>query len=242
MAMTHPALVEVPLPSPLVPVRFARRLNRFAVEGEVRGQRLRLHLPNSGRMEELLVRGAQGLALLRDRPRGATAGILLLVRHAGRWVGLDARLPNRLFEALLRAQQVPFVGRPLRWRREVVVGGCRIDFLVEGEGGTWLVETKSCNRVDAGVALFPDAPTLRGTAHLQALERHARAGGQAAVVWFVQRDDAHRLRPFAARDPAFAHALTEAARVGVRMLAYTCAVAPEAVTVVRSIPVLVEDR
>ncbi len=214
------------------------RRNRFAVDVRRGRRRLRLHLPNPGRMEELLVPGARGLAVLAPTRGRRTAGTLLLVRHRGRWVGMDARLPNRLFEEALRQGALaPFRGY-LRWRREVALRGSRIDFVLEGPAGRCLVETKSCNRVDHGVALFPDAPTARGAAHLRLLARAASGGRRAAVVWFVQRDDARTLRPFAEVDPQFAQAVAQAARAGVELYAYRCRVTPQAVTVGRAIPVI----
>lgn len=241
----------VHLPPDLVPVELAERVNRFAVRARAQagGAPLYLHLANSGRMRELLLPGALGLADLRAAPGRRTDGSLLLVRGAGRWVGLDAHLPNRLFAAALAAGELaPFRGA-VSWRAEVPaadpraasdsrVGGSRIDFLV----GDCLVEVKSCNRVDGGIALFPDAPTARGARHLRLLAAAVAAGRRAAVVWFVQRDDATRLVPWAEADPDFAAAAREAAAAGVEFHAYRCAVSPEAVAIAEAIPVEVSNQ
>ncbi|MDQ7844444.1 MAG: DNA/RNA nuclease SfsA [Armatimonadota bacterium] len=228
--------VTVPLPRPLVAVRIIRRVNRFAVLARRRDRRLYLYLPNSGRMTELLRPGTRGMALLTHRP-GRTAGTLLLVRHGGRWVGMDARWPNRLFEAALRRRALAAFRAYAVWRREVPFGGGRIDFVLRSRRGRCLVETKSCNRVDGGVALFPDAPTRRGARHLEALARAAARGRRAAVVWFVLRDDARLLRPFVEADPAFARAARRAAARGVMLAAYTCRITPRRVVVLRRIAV-----
>ena len=273
------SLAVLPLTGPLVPVLLRRRLNRFAVEVEPAGSPapgphpLVLHLPNSGRMEELLQTGAEGRALITPRPGRRTAGELLLVRYAGRWVSVDARMPNRLFAACLAAGSLlPFAGYD-RWEQEVRWGAGRIDFVLTTAGSPdglhgWgsaactgtnadpgstagtgsrgtsdhdrrlcLVETKSCNLVVSGVALFPDAPTLRGTRHLNELRQAVAAGHRAAVVWFVQRDDASVLRPHRQADPAFARALAEAVAAGVEAYAYRCLVTPAAIHVLEAIPV-----
>lgn len=210
------------------------------MEAEYRGEPLLLHLPNSGRMSELLRPGAEALAWLR--PAGAaggrTAGRLVLVRHGERWVGVDAGLPNRLFAAALAGGRLePFAG----WRvvrAEPPLGAGRADFLVEGPGGArGVVETKSCNRVDEGVALFPDAPTARGRRHLEELAEAVRGGSRAALVWFIQRDDARLLRPFAGLDPAFAEAARRAAAAGVELYAWRCRLEPEGVTLLGPVPV-----
>jgi sugar fermentation stimulation protein A len=231
---------QVPLPSPLTPVQILRRANRFVVEVVTDdGLKLHLHLPNSGRMSELLASGAQGLARLHGLPSRRTAGTLLLVRHEGRWVSVDAHLPNRLFvRGLASGALAPFRDFT-RWRSEFVVDGARLDFLLEdSEGAHCFVETKSCNLVEHGVALFPDAPTARGTRHLEVLTSAVQRGSRAAVVWFVQRDDASLLRPNIGSDPAFAAALRTAVANGVEAYACRCHVTPEAVTALETIPVI----
>ncbi|HEY8394650.1 MAG TPA: DNA/RNA nuclease SfsA [Thermaerobacter sp.] len=251
-------LATVPLPGPLAPVRLRRRLNRFAVEveaawpGAAAGRPLVLHLPNSGRMEELLQAGTEGRARLIPQPGRRTAGELLLVRYAGRWVSVDARMPNRLFAACLEAASLPPFAGYQRWQSEVRWGAGRIDFLLrrgvspeashpdpagDGRPDLCLVETKSCNLVEDGVALFPDAPTLRGARHLEELRQAVTEGHRAAVVWFVQRDDASVLRPHRRADPAFARALAEAVAAGVEAYAYRCLVTPAAIDVLEPIPV-----
>jgi sugar fermentation stimulation protein A len=227
----------LPLPRPLVAGRFVRRVNRFAAEVRVDGQLWRVHLPNSGRMEELLVPGAAVRVAPLEGHARRTRGRLLLVRHAGRWVGVDSHLPNRLWELALRAGGIPPVRGVRSWKREVRVGGERVDFRVEAGDGTWLVETKSCNRVAGGVALFPDAPTVRGARHLRLLADRARRGGRGAVVWFVQRDDARYLQVDWEADPVFAAAARDARREGVQLVAYVCAVTPAHVRVLRRVPV-----
>lgn len=214
-----------------------RRVNRFAAEVRVRGQLWRVHLPNSGRMAELLVPGAEVRVAPAATAHGRTRGRLLLIRHGGRWVGVDSHVPNRLWEAALRVGGLSPVRAVRSWRKEVAVHGERVDFRVEAEDGTWLVETKSCNRVEGGVALFPDAPTARGARHLRVLAGLSRAGSRAAVVWFVQRDDARCLRVDGASDPEFAAAAREGRRAGVQLVAYVCAVTPDHIRVLRRVPV-----
>lgn len=225
----------VPFPSPLMPVRVVRRVNRFVVEADdENGQRWPLHLPNSGRMQELLTPGTLGLAHFHGKSGRRTAGTLLLVRYAGRWVSVDAHMPNRLFA---RAQDMralsPFEAYD-RWQSEASVAGVRFDFVLDNQ---CYVETKSCNLVEDGVALFPDAPTDRGTRHVEVLASLVQEGYRAAVVWFVQRDDAVVLRPHWKADPAFGHALTQAVAAGVEVYAYRCRVTPEGVTVLGMMPV-----
>lgn len=252
----------VPFPEGLVPVRFVRRRNRFVVEvlpdwpmgtegapaGPCPGELLLLHMPNTGRMSELLTPGTLGLAALDGGGARKTAGTLLLVRYEGRWVSVDARMPNRLFAAALeKSFMKPFRGLDER-RAEFPWKGGRIDFKLwksqtadparGREKETVLVETKSCNLVEDGVALFPDAPTERGARHLYDLIRAVKEGHRGAVVWFVQRDDAKSFAPHRVADPAFGEAFDAARAAGVEAYAWRCRVSPEGIEVLDAIPVL----
>ncbi|MCL4532077.1 MAG: DNA/RNA nuclease SfsA [Actinobacteria bacterium] len=213
---------------------FVQRLNRFAAMVEVDGRLLPAHLPNSGRMRELLVPGVEALVAARPGPR-KTAFDLLMVRHGERWVGVDSRLPSRLLEEALAAGLLE-LGPFDSIRREVPYGASRLDLLGLGPNGPCLIETKSVNLVQDGVALFPDAPTLRGTRHLEELRRAAESGQQAAVVFVVQRDDAASFRPFDSADPLFAATLRDVAKV-IGVLACCCEVSRGEICITRLIPV-----
>lgn len=230
----------VPFPQPLAAVKLRRRINRFVVSVTAEsGEELQLHLPNSGRMQELLTPGTPGLAYIHGSPTRRTAGTLLLVRYQGRWVSVDAHMPNRLFVRGIAAGVLkPFL--PCTdIRKEVTVRRVRLDFLLTSpDGSRCLVEAKSCNLVEDGIALFPDAPTLRGTNHLEVLTDSVKQGQRGALVWFVQRDDARQLRPHRAADPEFAAAVERAALAGVELYAYRCQVSPHRIAILDEIPVV----
>jgi sugar fermentation stimulation protein A len=226
----------------LIAGRFVTRDNRFRVTVEVAGKPAWAHLPNSGRLGELLVPGRQ--VLLVERPGGErkTGYDLSLVEVGGGWVSVDARLPNDLVEEALRAGRLePLAGYP-ELRREVSLGHSRFDFLLGGPGRLpCLVEVKSVTLVVDGLGCFPDAVTARGRRHVEGLAEAVEEGYRAAVVFVVQRDDALGFRPHDESDPAFGRALRVAARRGVEIYAYGCRVEPGQVAIVRALPVHVES-
>jgi sugar fermentation stimulation protein A len=224
----------VKLQGELIDAVFVERVNRFAALVEVNGRRELAHVPNSGRMRELLVEGTKALLAARTGPR-KTAFDLLMVQHQSRWVGVDSRLPSRLLEEAVGAG-LTNLGPFDSLRREVPCGKSRLDLLGLGARGSCLIETKSVNLVRDGIALFPDAPTSRGSRHLMELRHAAEAGQAAAVVFVVQRDDALSFRPFEAADPLFACTLREVAPV-VRALAFGCEVSRGEIRISCSIPV-----
>ncbi len=234
-------------PRPLIRATFLRRENRFrAAVALADGREVAAHVPNSGRLGELLTPGATCYVTSSPTP-GKTSHVLRLVSYASGLVSIDARLPGPLFaDAWARkALGAPF-DRYTSLAREVTCGDSRLDFRLEGlDGrGCW-VETKSVTLVGdaitglpAGVAFFPDAPTRRGVKHLAALMAARAAGDEAAVVFIVQRADARAFAPHPTADPAFGAALREAAAAGVGVHAFRCAVSLEGIEVAAEVQVL----
>jgi sugar fermentation stimulation protein A len=244
--------------------RFVARPNRFLVlaergqgAGGSSGEIVKVHCPDPGRLRELLVPDArlyispsQSIAstrrtqydlrfVLHSAESGATVGERVLV-------SLDSRLPNRLIGLALESDAIRLGPGPQAVRAEVVgplTHGqgirSRFDFCVTGtDGMAWWVEVKSATLVKDGVALFPDAPTSRGRRHLEELAEIVRQGkARAAVIFVVQRPDAHALAAHGDRDPAFANALAGAYHAGVQICAITCTLTTEAITLNKVIPV-----
>ncbi|MBI4413438.1 MAG: DNA/RNA nuclease SfsA [candidate division NC10 bacterium] len=222
----------------LLPGRFLGRRNRFAAAVAIGGVARLVHVPNSGRLRELLRPGAA--VRVRPAPPGVarrTGGDLCLVRHAGRWVCVDNRVAVPVVAAALGAGRAPGLSGWQVLRREVRVGRHRFDLLLRRAGRRALCEVKSVTLVEGGVARFPDAPTARGTAHMKTLGARARRGGAAVVCFLIQRADAAAFAPHAAHDPAFAAACRAAVFSGVLLRAYTCRVTPGGIAPLRRVPV-----
>jgi sugar fermentation stimulation protein A len=163
---------------------------------------------------------------------------LTLIEYHGRWVSVDSRLPSAIAAEALRLGAIPRWTAYTSVRREVVYHDSRLDIeLTAADGRRCLIETKSCNLVEDGLALFPDAPTERGTRHLHTLIHAVQRGIGAGVLFIIQRDDAELLRPFDSADPAFGRALRAAAAAGVAVLAYRCRLTPEDMTLDAPVPV-----
>lgn len=229
----------------LVPGTFVRRDNRFRVQVQLQGRVEAAHLPNSGRLGELLVPGRKvwlAPADLRHSPARRTAYDLALVEFAGRLVSVDARLPGRLVAQALRHGQLPGFESYTTVQAEVRLGESRLDFRLTAGTETppcW-IEVKSVTLIDPGAdtARFPDAPTLRGQRHLRELVKAVEKGDRAAVIFVVQRDDARRFAPHDKADPAFGQILRQAARAGVEIQAWRCQVNLKAIQLFDTIPVV----
>ncbi|MCX7969834.1 MAG: DNA/RNA nuclease SfsA, partial [Armatimonadetes bacterium] len=166
------------LPKHLVSARFLKRLNRFAISVKLRdGEIATAHLPNSGRLNEVLQVGNKFWLVRRKSENRRTEFDALLARDGGALVSVDARLPPRLLLEGIELGIVKEFGEIVASQTEVRYGNHRIDLkLINDESQVWWVETKSVTLVVDGVALFPDAPTLRGREHLKLLAELARRG------------------------------------------------------------------
>ncbi|MGI6037569.1 MAG: DNA/RNA nuclease SfsA [Limnochordia bacterium] len=219
----------------LVRGTWEKRNNRFSCSVTVGGMSQLAHLPSSGRMEELLIPGVDCWLVPRSGNR-KTAFDLLLVRHGDGWVSVDARLPNRLVEIWLEQGIISLPGAYSDFRREYSHGDSRYDFFLTGEGDC-LMEVKSVTLVEDGVAKFPDAPTARGTKHVQGLIEAKKQGWAGAIIFVIQREDGRLFQPNYRQDPQFAQALVEAHRAGITILAYSCETQPEGIEYKREVPV-----
>lgn len=214
---------------------FVSRPNRFGAWVRVGQNRLYLYVPNSGRLAELLVPGAQVLWRPTASRERRTCGDLLLVRKGRRWVVVDSRLPPLLLAEAARAcgGLEPF-GRCREPVFEPPLGAGRADLLLPcGGDRLWLVETKCITLAVNGTARFPDAPTSRGVRHMRELAEIARAGAldgrRPAVAFVCQRCDVYSFRPHDLMDPDFGAALRAAAGAGVVVVAYRCRVSARGV-------------
>ncbi len=228
---------------PLVEGRFIKRLNRFAALVDIDKREYLAHVPNSGRMAELLVPGFRVLLAPAPQPTAGkgpgrkTAYDLAIVDTGDTLSSADARLPNRLLaEALAEGRLPQFADYPVV-RPESTFGDSRLDFRLDGPIGTCYVETKSVTLVVNGVGLFPDAPTLRGVKHLHSLMAALEQGCRAAVIFVIQRNDADAFAPHDSADPLLGQTLRQAVAAGVEAWAYRCQLDESSITLAESIPV-----
>ncbi|MDX1493817.1 MAG: DNA/RNA nuclease SfsA [Longimicrobiales bacterium] len=210
------------------------RPNRFVVHAELGadgdGRQVVAHLPDPGRLKELLVPGARmGLRPEAPSPTRKTRWTAMLVEapevDGGGWVSVNTAMPNRLVRKALEMEAMEELAGWRLVRGEVPWGDSRLDFLLEDDGGSRLyVEAKSVTLVEDGVARFPDAVTARGARHLEELVDVVEKGHEAAVLFVLQRADARRIVAARSIDPVFSDTLARAEAAGVRVLGRRCTV------------------
>ena len=223
-------------PGPLLPAVYQSRPNRYLGVALLDRVEVLCFIPNPGRMKELLLRGARVYLMPVQSETRKTRYNLSLVDHQGVLVSVDSSVPNKLVHEAINGRLIePFQDSRVE-KAEYTFGESRLDFLLEGDSGKLFLEVKSCTFIRDGVALFPDAPTKRGSRHLKTLTI-ALEHGRAAVFFLIQRPDANRFRPNGETDPDFAANLREAEKKGVEVYAYTSRVTLEGVFLGNKVPI-----
>ena len=204
--------------------QFIERPNRFLSVVMLGDREEYAHLPNPGRLQELLLPGVTVVLRKESGLNRKTRYSLVMVYKNGSLVSLNTILPNRLAAEAIQNIELQEFREYRLVRREVQYKNSRFDLLLSKNEGLCFVEVKSVSLVKGRTAMFPDAPTIRGTRHVRHLMEAMDEGYEAAILFLVQRRDADRFTSNDVTDPEFGSALRQAQSYGVKLYAYVCEV------------------
>lgn len=210
---------------------FIRRVNRFIAEVIIGDEPERVHVKNTGRLKELLVEGAEIALELSQNPNRKTKYSLIAVKKDSRWVNIDSQAPNTVVYDALLAGKIAEFDSLTKLKREVTFGGSRFDLYFEKENRKGFIEVKGVTLEKDGVAMFPDAPTERGTKHIFEMIQAVEAGYSGHIFFLIQMKGCHSFSPFLEMDTAFSEALKRAEQSGVQIHAYDSVVTPTELTI-----------
>lgn len=197
---------------------FIERPNRFIAICQVEGKTEKVHVKNTGRCKELLIPGVTVFLELSDNPKRKTRYSLISVIKSGHIINMDSQVPNDVVYDAIKDGLI--VGNTDLIKREKTYGDSRYDLYYEAGSRKGLVEVKGVTLEVDGIAMFPDAPTARGTKHVLGLMDALDAGYEAHIVFLVQMDYISSFRPNTERDPALTQALIRAYEAGVQIHVY----------------------
>lgn len=222
----------------LIPAVFVERPNRFLTRVEIDGKIVDSHLPDPGRLQELLLPGAE----LRVRPvpvksKRKTRYTTMLVKTGDVWVSVISIMANALVKEWLNSGQLSFYKDYSYKRAEVAVGRHRFDFLLMKDNKPYYLEVKSVTWADHGIGKFPDAVTVRGTRHANVLSDMKKNGIATGILFVCQRHDILSFEPMWDRDPVFSQALFEAHNKGVDVFCVSAKINEKGISYYKEIPV-----
>ena len=107
----------------IVSANFISRPNRFIAYVELGGEKLTVHVKNTGRRKELLIPGCRVYLEKAQNPERKTPYDLVAVEHEGKIINIDSQAPNKVVKEYLEQQNKYDYIKP-----EYKYGNSRIDF------------------------------------------------------------------------------------------------------------------
>ena len=219
---------------------FQSRPNRFVAYVTIDGREERVHVKNTGRCKELLLPQSTVFLEESQNKNRKTKYSLVAVYKGERLVNMDSQAPNAVVEEALKKGRITEIGIPSFVKREVTFGHSRCDSYYDKGDAKGFIEVKGVTLEENGAALFPDAPTQRGTKHIYELIQAKKEGYQANILFLIQMQGVLSMKPHQKRDEAFAKALKQAQKQGVCILAYDCMVKQNSIDLAKAVPFLME--
>jgi sugar fermentation stimulation protein A len=203
---------------------FRSRPNRFLGIVDItspkknRKKKEKVHVHDPGRLNELLYPGNKVLLRKTSNPNRKTKWDLIAAMYDDQWVLVHSGFHREIAEWVIGNEKVSPFKKVKDIKPEVKFGKSRLDFLLTKKNGKKIwVEVKGCTLAVDDVALFPDAPTIRGSRHVRHLIEAKEKGDEAAIIILVFRQDARCFAPHAETDPDFSKAFYSAFEVGVEV-------------------------
>jgi len=229
--------------------KFIRRKNRFVIEAKLtedtsyhnKGNIVEAHLPDPGRLKELLIKGAQVYLLPAAAEGRKTDYTAQFIKSStNNYVSLNSTLPNKIVEKGLKNKYFsPFKD----WSyaaKEFKYHNSRWDFLLENDKEELYLEVKSVTLARGTRGFFPDAVSRRAKKHITELIKISQEKNKKAGLLFIaQRNDVESVEGAVDIDPEFAEVLEKAEKKGVIISAYKLNIFLNRVELAEEIPVLI---
>lgn len=206
---------------------FLDRPNRYLANVLVDDEVVSVHVHDPGRLKELLYPQNSCLVKRVIGNHRKTQWDMIAAQKEGEFVLVHSGYHRYIAEAILKDAALNPFGTFSKIKAEAKYGQSRIDFIAQVEKKQHLqhdsqpyetiwVEVKGCSLSEEGVAKFPDAPTVRGTRHLEEL-MHIKASGDRAGVLLLVLSESDWFVPKRDTDPKFYEAFYRAIKNGVEI-------------------------
>ena len=201
----------------IVRAKFIDRPNRFIAHVEIDGRIETVHVKNTGRCKELLIKGVTVILEESSNPLRKTKYDLVAVYKEGfGLINIDSQAPNKVAKEWLESKNYTYI------KPEYTYGNSRIDFYMENNSEKYLMEVKGCTLEKNGTGYFPDAPTERGVKHIYELINAKKEGYNSILAFVIQMEGINEVLPNVETHPEFGIAMEDAKKAGVDIVFIKC--------------------
>jgi sugar fermentation stimulation protein A len=206
----------------IVKAIFKERPNRFIAIANIDGKEETVHVKNTGRCRELLVKGATVFLEEGQNPNRKTKYDLVGVIKNGNLINMDSQAPNKVAIEFLKESNL--FSKNAIIKGEVTYKSSRFDIFVTDGDRNAFIEVKGVTLENDGIAMFPDAPTERGIKHIRELISARDEGYESYILFVIQMKGIKEFTPNYSTHLEFGNTLKIANENGVKILAYDCIV------------------
>lgn len=203
---------------------FLERPNRFIALVKIGNSVESVHVRNTGRCRELLIKGARVFLERIEKKHRKTSYSLMSVYKGSKLVNVDSQIPNKVVKEAIINGLVKEVYKPDIIRSEIKYNNSRFDLYYEKDNKKGFIEVKGVTLENNNIAMFPDAPTQRGTKHLYEMAKAVEEGYRGIIIFLIQMNGIYSFQPNKIMDKDFYNALIYAKKAGVELLSYNCLV------------------
>ncbi|NMA96377.1 MAG: DNA/RNA nuclease SfsA [Clostridiales bacterium] len=217
---------------------FINRPNRFIANVIIGEKEEIVHVRNTGRCKEILVPGAK--VILEDcsyNKNRKTKYSIIAVWKEDMLINMDSQIPNRVVYDALRENSISCLKNLSLIRREKTFRNSRFDMYFESNLERGFIEVKGVTLENDMVAMFPDAPTTRGTKHTLEIIDAVKDGYIGIIFFLIQMKGPDIFRLNWEMDREFSEAVALAYEKGVKILAYDSIVTEDSISIGNPIPI-----
>ena len=218
---------------------FIKRINRFIAKVNINSNIEEVHVKNTGRCKELFIEGRKCYLEKSNNPNRKTKYSLISIYKDDLLINIDSQIPNKVVYDGIINNKILTNLEPKNVQREKQYGNSRFDikFFSEKYNKEYFLEVKGVTLENDSIAMFPDAPTTRGSKHILELV-NAKENNYGAIIFFlVQFKGASVFKPNIITDPDFSNNLKFAKDNNVEIMCYDSIITKDSININKKVKV-----
>lgn len=216
---------------------FLSRPNRFIAKVLINGEEKLAHVKNTGRCKELLIPGCKLTLQQNNSLTRKTQFSVITVKKNNQLFNIDSQVPNQVVTEAIKSNQLFPKKEITLIKRESTFLNSRFDVYFETTNEKAYMEIKGVTLEKDGIALFPDAPTKRGTKHVYEMIEAVKQGYSGYLFFLLQMTNCKYFTTNIQTDPEFTKALRSAKEKGVKILCYDSIVTKKGIVINKKTPI-----